>query len=164
MKAESNPLRDYFQECLHWSLAVQLGVEDDSAERYLAAMLVRMAATDGLYAVKDSQGKPVPSVPEMLAYGDVRLKAESFGQEWAVHRHVGDFVLFWAGLFPERLTALRAPLLDPIQQARASYAIAGSFDHPPYDADAPVLRKLSERFDVFCEGLHLVRARFVAIG
>lgn len=162
MPKDELSLHDYFRTALHRSLCDRLGIDDEAVETYLAAMLVRMAANDGLYAVRDAGGRPVATVLEMLAYGDVRLKADSFDQERRVHRHVGDFVLFWAGLFPERLAVLRGPLLDPIAQGRESYAIAASFDHPPYHEEAPVLGRLASEFETFREGLSLVREGFGA--
>ena len=156
MANDESSLCEYFRDALHWSFAERLGIDDAAAEAYLAAMLVRMAATDGLYAVRDDRGQRVSSVREMLAYGDVRLRARSFDQERKVHRHIGDFILFWAGLFPERLTSLGA-FADPIAQGRESYAIAASFDHPPYHEEAPVLGRLAREFETFREGLTLVR-------
>ncbi|RYG26628.1 hypothetical protein EON82_02550 [bacterium] len=164
MPSETSPLREYFFRTLHWSLTEQMLLNDEEAESYLADMLVRLMSTEGLYGVRDEQGRPVHSVPEMLAYGDVRLKADSFAQEREVHRHVGDFLLFWSGLFPEGLKRVRAPLIDPVDQGRASYAIAGSFDHDPYAHEAPILRRLSERFEEFQEGLRLARRQIGAIG
>lgn len=164
MRSESNPLREYFYRTLHWSLTEQMLLNDLEAESYLADMLVRLMATDGLYGVRDEQGRPLQSVMEMLEYGDVRLKAQSFGQEREVHRHIGDFLLFWGGLFPEGLKRVRVPLIDPIDQGRASYAIAGSFDHEPFAQEAPILRRLSARFEEFQEGLRLARRQIGAIG
>jgi hypothetical protein len=136
-----------------------LGLDDCEAESYLADMLVRLMATDRLYGVRDEQGRPLESVMEMLEYGDVRLKANSFDQEREVHRHIGDFLLFWCGFFPEGLKRVRVPLIDPMDQGRASYAIAASFDHEPYASEAPVLRRLSASFEAFQEGLALARQK-----
>ena len=48
-------------------------------------------------------------------------------------------------------------LLDYVQQGKNSYAIAASFDYGEYRPQAPVLKKLSEEFELCLYGLNIVR-------
>ncbi len=98
----------------------------------------------------------------MLLQADVRLGANSFNREREVHKHIGDFTLFWAGVYPDALPRLQERtrkdhLLDYVQQGKNSYAIAASFDYGEYRPQAPVLRKLSEEFELCLFGLNQVR-------
>lgn len=132
---------------------------------YLGEMLVRFMRWDGVYGVRDAFGRPVTSVAEMMAEGDVRLKANSFDRERAVHQHIGDFLLFWSGFFPEFLNANRKALtqdllVDPVVQGRYSYHVASTFDHGTYAHQAPILRQLSEEFEACQIGLSMVKTRF----
>ncbi|AIE85570.1 hypothetical protein [Fimbriimonas ginsengisoli] len=159
-----HPIRAYFAETLHDSLA-RLGLDQSEVERYLAEMLVRFIHQDGIYSIRDAYGARVESVAEMVAEGDVRLKADSFAREREVHRHIGDFLLFWSGVFPEFLPRMKSPtgmdaLLDPIRQGQFSYYVASTFDHGDYAEDAPVFRRLSQEFEGYRIGLSLVRDRF----
>lgn len=134
-------------------------------ERYLTDLLVRFIHDDEIYRIQDESGNRVTNVADLVEEGDVRLRANSFEREREVHKHLGDFLLFWSGVFPEYLSALRtAPpfnsRLDLDAQARESYYVASTFDYPPFDAEAPLLGRLSRQFDAYQEGLRIVRATF----
>ena len=54
-----------------------------------------------------------------------------------VHRHIGDFTLFWTGVYPEALKRLRSVLhqdhfIDYCEQGKRSYYIASTFEDDPY--------------------------------
>ena len=79
-----------------------------------------------------------------------------------VHRHIGDFTLFWTGVYPEVLRRLRSAasrdhFIDYCEQGKRSYYIASTFDEAPYRDEAPVLRRLSEEFELCAYGLSQVR-------
>ncbi len=162
---DEHPINVYFRQALHEALYDKLGLRELDVEAYLSGMLVAFLHYDRLYGVRDKSGNRVTSISEMLVEGDVRLNADSFQREREVHRHIGDFLLFWSGLFPEFLKFLKAPigkdaLLDPIGQGRQSYYVASTFEHDPYGDEAKVLRKLSEGFETYQYGLGLVRTGF----
>jgi hypothetical protein len=162
---DEHPIRAFFQEALHESLCHRLGMRDhEDIEIYLAELLAKFMHDEQIFAILDGQGRRVRSLPEMLAEGDVRLNADSFEREREVHRHIGDFLLFWSGLFPEFLGSVGASaqdgLIDAVRQGRHSYYIVSSFDYAPFDMEAPTFRKLSEEFESCREGLSLMRASF----
>jgi hypothetical protein len=159
-----HPIRQYFAEALHESLS-GIGLIEGEVESYLAEMMVRFLHRDGLYEIRDAFGHRLESVADMVVEGDVRLNANSFDREREVHRHIGDFLLFWAGIYPEFLKNLKAPtgkdaLLDPVRQGRYSYHLVSTFVHGDYAREAPVFRKLSNDFEAYLYGLRLVRDRF----
>ena len=156
-------LQAYFFEAVHRSFASRLGVRGyDDVVSYLAAMLAVFARGDAIYAIRDADGRPVRTVAEMLAEGDVRLNADSFDREREVHQHVGDYLLFWSGFFPEALVEHvgAGGLNDAIRQGKLSYSIVSSFDYGRYSDEAPTFRKLSDRFEVWRDGLEIVRSSF----
>jgi hypothetical protein len=80
-----------------------------------------------------------------------------------IYRHIGDFTLFWTGVYPEALSQLKAPdrrdhLVDYLQQGKRSYYLASTFDQKPYEQEAPILRRLSDEFELCTYGLNRVRA------
>ncbi len=160
-----HPIKIYFATAVHEALAQRMGLFECEVEDYLTGMLLAFLHLDSVYSVHDRQGRPVTSVTDMVLEGDVRFNADSFDREREVHRHIGDFLLFWSGLFPEFLPTLKSPsgkdaLLDPVGQGRMSYHVASTFEHDPYRDEARVLRKLSEDFVTYQYGLGLVRASF----
>lgn len=160
-----HPIRAYFHEAVHETLSQRLGLRGvEDVEAYLSELLTKFLHDENIFAIRDSAGRRVRSLQEMLVEGDVRLNADSFERERVVHRHIGDFLLFWSGLFPEFLDSIGAGakdgLLDAVRQGRHSYYIVSSFDYVPYDKEAPTFRKLSAEFDACREGLALIRTSF----
>ncbi|MBI1756868.1 MAG: hypothetical protein HYR64_07160 [Fimbriimonas ginsengisoli] len=163
--SERHPIREFFSESIQASLRDCLGLRDTEAvELYLAAMLVDFVSFEGIFAIRDASGRSVQSLPELLAEGDVRLRADSFAREREVHRHIGDLLLFWSGLYPEFLPRLAAVPGDPVEQAvrqgSLSYHVVSTFEHSPYGEQAGTFRKLSVHFDEYRTGLSLLRASF----
>lgn len=166
---QEHPLFQFFRESLHAAME-DIGLRNDlEVELYLASMLESFVHHDAIFGIRDATGRRVESVAEMMAEGDVRLNANSFDREREVHRHIGDFVLFWSGMFPEFLQQLKRPggkdsLVDLVAQGRESYHIVSTFEHDPYGREAPTFRKLSERFDQYQRGLLLIRASMEGLG
>lgn len=163
---DDHPLKMFFVDALHESLDNRLGFDEgEDVKEYLAGMLVRFLHKDFIYDIRNAQGRRVESVTEMVAEGDIRLNADSFERERAVHKHIGDFLLFWSGVFPEFLQYIKAPtsrdaILDVVEQGRFSYQVAGSFEHAPYEQEAETFKKLSAHFVEYQYGLRLVRSSF----
>ncbi|MDR3689632.1 MAG: hypothetical protein P4L46_09665 [Fimbriimonas sp.] len=163
---DGHPLRHYFVEALHDTLDREFGqVDDPEVEQYIGDMLVDFIDVDNIFDIHDAYGQKVDAVVDMLVEADIREAADSFDREREVHRHVGDFLLFWSGLFPEFLKQMKAPgsrdvLLDPIRQGKFSYYVVSTFEHGAYAHEARIFKKLSDEFDTYRYGLNLVRASF----
>ena len=73
-------------------------------------------------------------------------------RECDVHRHIGDFTLFMAGLFPEYLLRLKTAgliyhkdfLVDYMKAGKRSYGIVAQMADSPLGEEPPVFRKLSD--------------------
>jgi hypothetical protein len=155
-------LQELFGELVERAFALSLRWDDWQVMRYLTRLLTEFAHIDSLYRLRDLNGRPLQEVAEMLYYADVRLGAQSFYQEREVHRHIGDFTLFWTGVYPEALPKLRASLrkdhlIDYVQQGKQSYRLVSLFDIGEWREEAPMFRRLSENFEVAMQGLHAVR-------
>ncbi|MFI5387005.1 MAG: hypothetical protein ACHQ50_12900 [Fimbriimonadales bacterium] len=164
--SDSHPLRAFLGDTLRESLNTRLGIDEgEDVREYLVGMLIRFLHNDAIYDIRNAQGRRVESVTEMVAEGDIRLNADSFEREREVHKHIGDFLLFWSGVFPEFLQYLKAPtsrdvILDVVEQGRFSYHVASTFEYPPHQQEAETFKKLSARFVEYQYGLRLVRASF----
>jgi len=164
--SDDHPIRHFFVEAIHDSFSRELGMRNaEDVESYIGNMLVDFIDIDNVFDIHDMFGQPVESVTDMLLEGDILELAASFDREREVHRHIGDFLLFWSGLFPEFLKQMKAPgsrdvLLDPIKQGRFSYYVVSTFEHGSYAHEAPIFKKLSNNFETYRYGLGLVRASF----
>ena len=155
-------LQELFGELVERAFALSLRWDDRQVMRYLTRLLTEFAHIDSLYRLRDLNGRPLREVAEMLYYADVRLGAQSFYQEREVHRHIGDFTLFWTGVYPEALPRMRASLrkdhlIDYVKQGKESYRLVSLFDIGEWREEAPMFRRLSENFEVAMQGLHAVR-------
>ena len=167
--APDHPIRDLFGGVLERSFQLHLGVNDPQMTRYLANVMVDFTHRDSIFRIRDARGQRLEEVAEMLVEGDVSLNATSFEREREVHKHIGDFTLFWTGVYPEMLRHFRAAirkdhLVDYVEQGRKSYQIASTFDHGNYAEEAPVLRQLAQDFETCMVGLHLARKELEAYG
>ncbi len=164
---DDHPLRDLFHSLVDRTFRRELGIREAELTRYVGEVLVNFTHRDNIFRIRDARGRPLEEVAEMLMEGDVSLHARSFDREREVHKHIGDFTLFWTGVYPEMLRFFRAAsrkdhLIDYVEQGRRSYRIASTFRYGPYAEEAPVLLQLSDRFETCMFGLHLVRRELEA--
>ncbi len=158
--SDDHPLREFFRGLVHGSLHVKLGLQDHDVEDYLAGLVTEFVHAEASpLRVGDGQ---VDDLVEMVQEGDVLLNADSFEQEREVHKHIGDYILFWGGTFPEHLSLLKrqgraAGMVDHVTLGRQSYHIVSTFVHGDFATEARLFRQLSERFETYLFALHLVR-------
>jgi hypothetical protein len=155
-----HPLRRLFSGLTEQTFLSMLGVADPPLIDYLALLLSRFVHIDSHFRLRDAQGKQLFEVVDMLLEADALPPEARTRREY--HRHIGDFTLFWTGVYPEALDRLRSAMrkdhfLDYCAQGKRSYFIASTFDEDPYRAEAPVLRRLSEEFEICAYGLNQVR-------
>jgi hypothetical protein len=155
-----HPLRRLFSGLTEHTFLTTLGMADPPLTDYLSALLSRFITMDAVFRLRDAAGRRLEEVAAML------IEAEAMPPEGRtrreVHRHIGDFTLFWAGVYPEALKKLRSAMsrdsfIDYCAQGKRSYWIASTFEDEPYRAEAPVLRRLSEGFELVVYGLNQVR-------
>lgn len=155
-----HPLRRLFAGLTEQTFMSDLGVADPPLTDYLSDLLCRFVCMDGIYRLKDAAGRPLEEVAAMM------IEAEALPPEGRtrreVHRHIGDFTLFWTGVYPEALRKLRSAhrrdsFIDYCEQGKRSYHIAGTFDDDRFADEAPVLRRLSAMYETVAYGLNQVR-------
>ena len=104
----------------------------------------------------------------MRAADPVHGTAASFDEERALRKHIGDYALFVAGMYPEatgseRRRRRRQPSLEELIRAgKESYYIVSQFNLFEYEQEAPLFARLSDRFERCILGLTLVRDEFAA--
>src|SRR5688572_11534336 len=102
-----HPLRDVFCAIVERSFERRVGLRDPELTRFVSDVLVDFTHRDSVFRIRNERGLPIEQVAEMLVEGDVALNATSFVREREVHKHIGDFTLFWTGVYPEMLKSLR---------------------------------------------------------
>ena len=156
---ESHPLHRLFRGLAEYAFMNELGIGDPSLVQYVAELLASFVPSQSLWRLRDAQGRPLAEVTAMIAAAEATGDAE---RKRECHRHVGDFTLFWTGVYPEvlhrqRSTMTKDQFIDYCEQGKRSYYIASTFEEEPYKEESPVLRRLSERFELCAFGLTKVR-------
>ncbi len=164
---ENHALRRLFAGLTEHAFLADLGVADVELVDYLSSMLARFLHADDIYRLRDDSGRPLVEVAEMISEAQ-RLPPEGrTAREY--HRHIGDFTLFWSGVFPEALERRHVAhrkdaLIDYFTQGKRSYFIASRFADEPFQDEAKVLRRLSEQFELCAWGLGRVRREWEDLG
>ncbi|MFL5342261.1 MAG: hypothetical protein ACJ8F7_19105 [Gemmataceae bacterium] len=157
---DDHPLRRLFSGLTEQTFVADLGVADPPLIDYLSRLLSRFLHMKDIYRLGDARGRPLVEVVDMV------LEAEGLPPDGRtrreVHRHVGDFTLFWTGLFPEALEKRRSLLrkdafIDYCSQGKRSYYIASTFEDEPFRDESRILRRLSDEFELCAYGLNRVR-------
>ena len=151
-------LRDLFAALTEHTFQVDLGIADTRLTDYLTDLLLRFTRTETIYRLRDTLGRRLEEVAEMM----IEAGQREGKPRREIYRHIGDFTLFWSGVYPEALSRLQAAdsrdhLLNYLEQGKRSYYIASTFDDEPYREEAPILRRLSEEFELCTVGLRHVR-------
>jgi len=95
----------------------------------------------------------------MLIASNPLLDAPSFDREREVRKHIGDWTLFFAGLFPEAINRWRLrrmsvdSIVDYVRAGKESYYIVSEFDQFEYKKFAAFFKKMSEQFETCVLGL-----------
>lgn len=136
----------------------RLGMADPPLLDYLAEMLARFVRCDAIYRVRNLSGQRLEQVAAMLIEAEQRVG----DPKREVHRHIGDFTLFWTGIYPEALKRVQASskidyFVDYCAQGKRSYYIASTMRDNANADECEVLARLSDQFEVCAYGLSEVR-------
>lgn len=148
----------FFSGLAEFTFQTRLGIADPPLVDYIAVLLTRFIHRDAIYKVRNPAGRPLEEVAEMLVEAEARIG----DARREVHRHIGDFALFWTGLFPEALRRLqKQPRLDYFvdycEQGKRAYRIASSIPTEQGADENEVLERLSHDFELCAYGLGELR-------
>jgi hypothetical protein len=156
----THPLRRLFAGLTEQTFITELGIGDPPLIDYLAEMLARFLHVDQLYRLRDARGRRLEEVGEMLMHAQGLPAGGRTTRE--VYRHIGDYTLFWTGVFPEHLERqrtgwIRDCFVDYTTQGKRCYYLASTYAEEPYEEESAVLRRLSDDFELCAFGLRRVR-------
>ena len=164
MISDSHPLREFFTQLVTQHFAEGVGIRDQEVAGYVSNMLTEFCEFDQLLRIRNSNGRRLDDVGEMLLESDpVFGPAASFDRERQVRKHIGDYTLFFAGMFPEAVNRFRLRsarlenLIDFVKAGKESYYIVSRFDVFEYKKVAPLFARLSREFESCVYGLNLVK-------
>jgi len=155
-----HPLNRLFAGLTEHTFLTTLGVADPPLIDYLSVLLSRFLHVRDIYRLRSSAGRPLSEVVDMVIEAEQLPPDGRTSREF--HRHIGDFALFWTGIYPESLEQLQAKsrkdaFIDYCTQGKRSYFIASTYEDDQSKEEARVLRRLSDEFELCAYGLNRVR-------
>src|SRR5579864_4786950 len=164
MIPEAHPLQQLFQDLVGRHYAEEIGIRDPQIVAYVSHLLAEFCDADQLYNLRDAANRALSDVGEMLLECDpVYGPAPSFDRERQVRKHIGDYALFFAGMFPESINHFRLRrhrlenLLDWVKAGKESYYIVSKFEYFEYAKVAPLFANLAKNFEACVAGLNMVK-------
>ena len=164
MIPESHPLREFFSDVVGQHFSTEIGLRDEQITNYVANMLTEFCEFDQLFKIRNAAGRSLDDVGEMLMEADpVYGPAPSFDRERQVRKHIGDYALFFTGMFPESINHFRLRrqrvenFIDFMKAGKESYYIVSKFEHFEYAKVAPLFASLSQHFEQCVYGLNRVK-------
>lgn len=164
MIPEDHPLQRLFKELVARHYAEEIGIRDPQVVNYVASLMAEFCDVKQLYAIHNAAGRPLTDVGEMLIESNpVYGPAPSFDRERQVRKHIGDYTLFFTGMFPESINHFRLRrdrvenFVDWMKAGKESYFIVSKFDSFEYTKVAPLFASLSEHFEQCVFGLNRVK-------
>ena len=148
----------FFGGLSEYIFEAKLGVANVQLVDYVNDMLLRFVRVDSLHRVRRANGRPATEVFQMLSEAEQRIGLA----RREVHRHIGDFTLFWSGMYPESLRHAKPSescdaFLDYCRQGKRAYAIAAEIDGGQDRPSCELLMQLSEEFEMCAYGLREIR-------
>lgn len=136
----------------------QLGVVDTQLVDYVSDLLIRFIRLDSHTKVRRVDGKPAAEVVTMVEEAEKRLG----DARREVHRHIGDYTLFWSGVYPEALRNLqskdkRDQFVSYCAQGKRAYHIASSIEGDRKSISSALLERMSKHFEMCAYGLREIR-------
>jgi hypothetical protein len=164
MIPDDHPLQKLFLEMVGRSYAREIGIRDSELIGYVAHLLAEFCDAEQLFKIHSASGKLLTDVGEMLMESNpVFGPAPSFDRERQIRKHICDYTLFFAGMFPESINQIRLrrhrleSLLDWMKAGKESYYIVSKFDCFEYTKVAPLFERLSDHFEQCVYGLNCVK-------
>ena len=164
MIPDDHPLQKLFLELVGRHYAHEIGIRDPEVVGYIAHLLAEFCDMEQLFKIRTVAGKPLTDVGEMLLESNPVLgPAPSFDRERQIRKHIGDYTLFFTGLFPESLNHYRLrrqrleSFVDFMKAGKESYYIVSKFEHFEYAKVAPLFARLSKEFEHCVYGLNQVK-------
>lgn len=154
---EPSDIDRFFRGLTEYVFHGRLGVVDPPLVDYVARLLVRFLRHDA--AVRPPVGESsTTDVARML----VAAREHDPAAALAEYRQIGDYTLFWSGLYPEAIERRRQPgrtdqLIDFREAGKRAYWLASTLEPEDAAAERLLFERLSHEYDLCVEGLGEVR-------
>ena len=134
-----HPLRRFFSGLAEHTFAADLGVADPPLIDYLSLLLSRFVHVDAIHRLKVGTGKRLEEVADMMMEAEALPPEGRTSRE--MHRHIGDFTLFWTGVYPEAAQASATLRCTRTTSSTTARRASGRITLPAPSRTSPIARK-----------------------
>jgi hypothetical protein len=149
----------FFRGLTEYAFHTRVGVVDPPLVDYVSVLLVRFIRNDRIAALPGVGHEEAADVATMLMAARRHAEADEAREEY---RHIGDYTLFWSGLYPEALRRFQRPgtqdrLIGYREAGKHAYWLASTLEPADAAEERRLLETLSHDYDLCVEGLAEVR-------
>jgi len=154
---EPSDIDRFFRGLTEYAFHSRLGVVDPPLVDYVALLLVRFLRHDAVVSPPATEARGT-DVARMLVAAREHDPSEALFE----YRQIGDYTLFWSGLYPEAVERRRPSsrtdqLLDFRQAGKRAYWLASTLEPEDAAEERLLFERLSHEYDLCVEGLGEVR-------
>src|SRR5689334_18666228 len=101
--SRNHPLRQLFSGLVEQAFLADMGICDTHLTDYLGDLLADFLHVDQIYRFHTIDGAAIREVSLVEANAHLGGNVPEAMRKQVINRYIGDFTLFWTGLFPESL-------------------------------------------------------------
>jgi hypothetical protein len=136
-----------------------LGIRDAEVADYVSALLANFARTENLYRIRTYHGTRLETAVEMLLEANLSWYSEEWDREKEIRKHVGDYILFMAGIFREWVE--RQSFLDfYLEEGKQAYRTVSEYHQALYRPGSRLYSELSRNFEFYVGALNYMKKTF----
>lgn len=157
---KQHPLRRLFDGMVEQVFMSEIGICNPRLTDYLGEMLSEFVHVDQIFRMRSVDGSAICELSRIEADSCLGPNVAEQERRRLINRYIGDFTLFWVGVYPESLRPRLAGcdrMAEFLMQGKRSYGIAGELSSESSDPPGGLLRQLSLEFEHCVHGLQLVR-------
>jgi len=150
-------LRCFFAGLVENVFCSNLSVCNPETTDYFASLLCSYIHVDDLFPFQENA--------KIVSIEKLHQRHQTSEQKRKFYRYVGDFTIFWTGLYPENIRNLMATglgfnRLDFMHQGKRFYKAASLLTEKEQKPPPYLLKDLSKHYDHYAHGLSMCRKEF----
>lgn len=136
-----------------------LGIRDTEIADYIALLLANFGRTENLHRIRDFRGRRLETAVEMLLEANLSWYSEQWDREKEIRKHIGDYILFMAGIFREWVEK-QSFLSLYLEEGRKAYQTVSEYHKAFYQPGSRLYSELSKDFEFYVGALNYMKKAF----
>jgi len=136
-----------------------LGIRDAEIADYISILLANFARTENLYWIGNYQGRRLEAAVEMLLEANLSWYSERWDREEEIRKHIGDYILFMAGIFREWVEK-QSFMGFYLEEGKNAYRTVSEYHQAFYRPGSRLYLELSKNFEFYVGALNYMKNTF----